>query len=144
AGHCAAAGVPGCVLPGDEGHYAGRRAAASRHAFALGPRPQRKLIARHFDPETAMSRLRIRTFIALALDAPVRRRVRELQTEFAEADADIKWTEPDNLHLTMLFLGEVDGVDLVDVCKAVRGVADGRESFSLEIAGVGCFPNVRR
>lgn len=91
-----------------------------------------------------MGRLRIRTFIALALEAPIRRRIGKLQAELSEADSDIKWTEPNNLHVTMLFLGEVDARELVDVCKAVRGIAQKREAFSLEVAGIGCFPNTRR
>src|ERR1700722_16757119 len=91
-----------------------------------------------------MGRLRIRTFIALPLDARVRRRIRALQAEFAEADAEVKWTDPDNLHVTMVFLGEVDARDLVGVCKAVRNIAENRGAFPLEIAGVGCFPNARR
>jgi RNA 2',3'-cyclic 3'-phosphodiesterase len=91
-----------------------------------------------------MGRLRIRTFIALTLAPTVRRRIRELQSDFAEADAEIKWTEPDNLHVTMLFLGEVDGLELVHVCKAVREIAKNQDAFALEVGGVGCFPNMRR
>jgi 2'-5' RNA ligase len=44
----------------------------------------------------------------------------------------------------MLFLGEVDARDLVGVCKAVRDIAAEFESFSIEIARIGSFPNARR
>jgi 2'-5' RNA ligase len=91
-----------------------------------------------------MGRLRIRTFIALPIEAPIRRRLNALQAEFGEADEAIKWVGQENLHVTLLFLGEVDDRELVNVCRAVKGVAEGFPSFPIEIGHVGGFPNLRR
>ena len=91
-----------------------------------------------------MGRLRLRTFIAVMLQDAVRRRVAALREEFAVAGPEVKWVEPENMHLTLVFLGEVDALELVGICRAVRQVASAMPPFELGAAGVGCFPNARR
>src|SRR5262245_56157041 len=91
-----------------------------------------------------MGRLKLRTFIALPLDDALRRRVVELQNDLADAGGEIKWVESENLHATLLFLGEVDALEVVDICRAVRSVAESTAHFTLGAAGVGAFPNLRR
>lgn len=91
-----------------------------------------------------MGRLRLRTFIAVPLNESVRRRVIRLRDDLAEADPAVKWVEPDNLHVTLLFLGEVDAREVVDVCRVIRGVTEATPPFAMSIGGLGCFPNIRR
>jgi 2'-5' RNA ligase len=74
----------------------------------------------------------------------MRRRIKSLQSEWAALDPDVKWVEPQNMHLTLQFLGEIDARDSVDVCRAVRSVAGRTPPFSISLAGVGGFPNLRR
>ena len=62
---------------------------------------------------------RLRTFIAVALDAAVHARVTALQETLGRSGAEVKWVEPDNVHVTLLFLGEVDDRAINDVCRAV-------------------------
>jgi 2'-5' RNA ligase len=87
---------------------------------------------------------RVRTFIALDPGPAIRDRMITLQKELARAGADVKWVEPDNLHITLLFLGEVEDRDLVSVCQAVTETAETRGAFEVSIEGAGCFPNMRR
>lgn len=87
---------------------------------------------------------RLRTFIALELPAAVRNRLVALQEELADSAEGVKWVEPDNLHVTMLFLGDVRQNDLAEICPAVNRVAQGHAPFSMKVAGVGGFPNLRR
>mgnify|MGYP000172402557 CR=1 FL=1 len=91
-----------------------------------------------------MGRLRMRTFIAVPLDDAARRRVSKLLKVMAAADPEVKWVEPENLHFTLQFLGEIDAREVVAICRAVRGVVERTAPFTLETAGVGCFPNARR
>ena len=44
-----------------------------------------------------------------------------------------------NLHVTLLFLGEVDDRDLIDVCRAVADGCAGHAAFPMAVEGVGCF-----
>ena len=84
-----------------------------------------------------------RTFVAVSLDEAVCGSVASLIRALAASQADVKWVEPHNLHLTLKFLGEVPLEEIHAVCKAVkRGVAE-LESFRLDLVGAGAFPNIR-
>jgi len=87
---------------------------------------------------------RLRTFIALDLGKPIRDRLVALQDNFAKDTSGVKWVGPDNLHVTLLFLGEVEDRDVPAVCRAVADVTQTLPLFSISVEGVGCFPNPRR
>lgn len=87
---------------------------------------------------------RIRTFIALDLGESVRERLVSLQEALARTGAEVNWVEPENLHITLLFLGEVDEREVADVCRVVAERAQKIAPFSLQIQGAGAFPNLRR
>src|SRR5260370_41886653 len=88
--------------------------------------------------------VRLRTFIGVGLENSLRDRAVALQEKLAATGAQVKWVEPDNLHVTLLFLGEVGERDLVGVCRAVTQTCSRQSPFSLSLEGVGCFPNTRR
>jgi 2'-5' RNA ligase len=56
----------------------------------------------------------------------------------------VKWVETANLHLTLLFLGEVEDRELAAICRATTAVAGKIDRFTLTLEGVGSFPNMRR
>jgi 2'-5' RNA ligase len=87
---------------------------------------------------------RLRTFVAVDLGKNLRSRCVSLQETLTRSGADIKWVEADNLHLTLLFLGEVLDRIVPDVCRTVALVAGRHEGFPLNVETVGCFPNPRR
>jgi 2'-5' RNA ligase len=85
---------------------------------------------------------RIRTFVAIDLGKKVRSRCVALQ---GAIDAPgVRWVAPETMHITLAFLGDVEDKDLNRVCKAVAAGCAGHEAFTLEIEGVGCFPNPSR
>lgn len=87
---------------------------------------------------------RIRTFIAVDLAAGVRGRLTALQEELGRSGFGVKWTRADTLHLTLLFLGEVEELEVVSICRVVRQRARKHEPFAVDVAGLGAFPNLRR
>jgi 2'-5' RNA ligase len=87
---------------------------------------------------------RVRTFIAVGLDKSVRDRVIALQEALAGTGAEVKWVEPENLHVTLLFLGEVEDRDLPAVCRVVAEGGGRQAPFTLSVEHAGCFPNPRR
>ena len=87
---------------------------------------------------------RTRTFIAVALTKPIRERIVALQDELSRGEAEVKWTEAENIHVTLLFLGEVPNEELPAICRLVSQTVQGREPFGLSVEAVGCFPNIRR
>jgi 2'-5' RNA ligase len=87
---------------------------------------------------------RLRTFIAVDPGKAIRDRCVALQEGLARAAEGVKWVEPENLHVTLLFLGEVEDRTVPALCRAVAEVCAGRGGFHMGIEGVGCFPNPRR
>ncbi|MGD0654519.1 MAG: RNA 2',3'-cyclic phosphodiesterase [Thermoguttaceae bacterium] len=86
----------------------------------------------------------VRTFIAIEIDAAVRARAAELIGVLRAAEADVKWVEPQNLHITLQFLGEVPEEQIAAVCQAVEQGAAHMPPFDLEIRWAGAFPNANR
>jgi RNA 2',3'-cyclic 3'-phosphodiesterase len=87
---------------------------------------------------------RLRTFIAVDTGKPIRDRCVALQDSLARAGTDVKWVETENLHVTLLFLGEVEDRGVPALCRAVAEVCAAHAGFRMSIEGVGCFPNPRR
>jgi 2'-5' RNA ligase len=85
----------------------------------------------------------MRVFIAIDIDEQIRAGISRLQQQLQnKADikkGDVKWVEPDNIHLTLKFLGEIKDEQSVDVCNIVKEVAGIHSSFELAVESVGCF-----
>jgi 2'-5' RNA ligase len=86
----------------------------------------------------------VRSFVALELSDEVREKLAELLKRLHQTNAAVKWVEPENLHLTLKFLGEVPEEQIQNIVEALRAVAQKFEPFSLTVRGVGGFPDLRR
>lgn len=87
---------------------------------------------------------RIRCFLAIELSDGVRDRVTRLQTEVRRTVTDVKWVEEENMHLTLLFLGEVEDKEIAQVCRLASQAMASFEPFTMTVEGFGCFPHARR
>jgi 2'-5' RNA ligase len=87
---------------------------------------------------------RLRTFIAVELQKSIRDRLIALQEKLADAGTEVKWVAPENLHVTLLFLGEVEDREVPEVCRITANCAKQHAAFDMSIEGVGCFPNSRQ
>src|SRR5687767_567832 len=85
-----------------------------------------------------------RTFIGIDIGDAIRANTTALQKELAKAGPEVKWASPESMHVTLLFLGDVDDRELHAICKAVKEVAAAEAPFALRVAGVGAFPTPRR
>jgi 2'-5' RNA ligase len=56
----------------------------------------------------------------------------------------IHWTRPETIHLTLRFLGETTAARLDSVRQGAEARARSWASFDLHVAGLGCFPDIRR
>ncbi|GBC98364.1 RNA 2',3'-cyclic phosphodiesterase [bacterium HR17] len=86
----------------------------------------------------------VRSFIALALSDEVRTVLTELLVELSRTGAPVKWVEPENLHLTLKFLGEVPEGQITEIVAALGAVARATPAFTFTVRGVGGFPDLRR
>ena len=85
----------------------------------------------------------MRCFIAIDIDEGIRAALSDLQQQLAsKADVkkgDVKWVNPEAIHLTLKFLGEIKDEQAVDVCKITKDVASRQNSFELDVESVGHF-----
>lgn len=86
----------------------------------------------------------IRTFVAVLIDNDIRRRIAEVQSRLKQLAPDVKWVAPENFHITLKFLGNVDEAVMPDIISAVEEGTQGFSSFDLGISGAGAFPNPAR
>ncbi len=76
----------------------------------------------------------IRLFVALSLPDTVRRRLEGLRGGVPGA----RWQTAEQMHLTLRFIGEVDGAAFGEIRGALARIE--AEAFSLMLQGVGHFP----
>ncbi|MFH0965655.1 MAG: RNA 2',3'-cyclic phosphodiesterase [Planctomycetota bacterium] len=82
----------------------------------------------------------LRTFVGVALPDDMRLALTGAIRRLSSADVKLRCTRPENLHVTLKFLGDTPEEEIVEVCRLVRDAAAGVEPFSAEIAGLGSFP----
>jgi 2'-5' RNA ligase len=75
-----------------------------------------------------------RLFVALDLPEAVRVRLEGLQGGVQGA----RWQTAEQMHLTLRFIGEVDGISFREICDALGRIE--AEAFDLTLEGVGHFP----
>ena len=76
----------------------------------------------------------IRLFVALGLPEAIRRRLEGVRGGVPGA----RWQSAEQMHLTLRFIGEVDGAAFGEIRDALARVEG--ETFSLALQGVGHFP----
>lgn len=86
----------------------------------------------------------MRTFIAIEIPPAVKTALAAMQTELRRAAADVAWTKPENLHLTLRFLGEIEERRLQTVKRVCDEAAATVPPFVLRLNGGGVFPNLRQ
>ncbi|MCL5103722.1 MAG: RNA 2',3'-cyclic phosphodiesterase [Armatimonadetes bacterium] len=86
----------------------------------------------------------IRTFVAVLIDEGIRRRIAEVQEQLKKFAVGVKWVAPENLHITLKFLGDVREDELPRVHAAVGDAVKGMPRFEMSFGGLGAFPNLAR
>jgi len=80
----------------------------------------------------------MRTFIAV--DVKNESILKALE-ELKNTGADIKIVSPENLHITLKFLGEIEEKKVEEIYTKISEKARGFKKFKLALKGVGVFPN---
>lgn len=86
----------------------------------------------------------MRCFIALEMPLAVKEHAAGLIKELKATGADVKWVAPENLHLTLQFLGEVEPGRQPELEAALAGACAGRPALELAIGGCGAFPGLKK
>jgi 2'-5' RNA ligase len=85
----------------------------------------------------------IRTFVCIEVPELVRNRIADLQLALRNEEVRVSWVKPENIHLTLKFLGAVPSNRIPRVVQSVSSAATSVEPFEIEVGGTGCFPSPR-
>ncbi|RMF45051.1 MAG: RNA 2',3'-cyclic phosphodiesterase [Anaerolineae bacterium] len=88
----------------------------------------------------------VRAFIAVDLAEDVRLRLSQVieRLQMNIGSPVVRWVPPENIHLTLKFLGDVSVKNLPLVKDALRQEAAGRKAFAISAGGLGAFPQPNR
>lgn len=98
-------------------------------------------------PVRALSKETMRTFIAIKIPKEIKDKLTKLENDLRNGvfrEASIKWVKPENIHLTLKFIGEIDERKLEDIKTGLKKVLREFSPFRLSFSGVGGFPNLRK
>ncbi len=87
----------------------------------------------------------IRVFVAVGISAKAREQLIDAVDRIRrEIPQGIQWANPDGMHLTLKFLGNIPLSGVEPLLSCLEPVASSHHLFSLELAGLGMFPNRRK
>ncbi len=85
---------------------------------------------------------KVRTFIAIKLTPEIISNISRVQEELKRTDAQVKWVEPDNIHLTLKFLGYITKEELEKVKLATREALKPLAPLEVRVYGLSAFPKI--
>ena len=92
--------------------------------------------------ETSSERWRL--FVAVTIPDPVRNEIIAIQRELKPVTLGVvRWTDADQLHVTLKFLGNIPIGSVAGVKQALDEACAGGCPFLLRAKGIGFFPNAR-
>lgn len=87
----------------------------------------------------------IRAFIAIELSPPIQKQLEQIVLDLQQTGSrHVKWVRPENIHLTLKFLGESRPDELDRLSAEIRPIASAARPIELKIHGLGAFPNFKR
>lgn len=85
----------------------------------------------------------MRVFLAVEIDEKLLDKISNVQKQFMECQAPVKYVETENLHCTLKFFGEIDDNKINDIIEAIDNKIKNHEPFKVSIKKSGVFPNER-
>lgn len=103
----------------------------------------------------------MRAFLAIELPPEIKTFLSKLQNKLKAATEDVhphtnwknniryqpigvgvKWVEPENIHLTLKFLGEINEEQLSRITQIMESVSQENSPYTIEISSLGAFPKI--
>ncbi|MEN6368894.1 MAG: RNA 2',3'-cyclic phosphodiesterase [Thermotogota bacterium] len=87
----------------------------------------------------------MRVFFSLPVDGALRMQIGRVAERLRrETTMPASWVRPDNYHVTLRFLGEIDPELTIPLEKAAQGAARKVAPFALRVDTLGAFPSIDR
>ncbi len=82
----------------------------------------------------------MRAFLSVHLNEALHRSIEELQRRLTPSVEGIRWTRPQNCHLTLKFFGEIEEKTAEHIHQCLLPVIADQKPFPLELGTIGQFP----
>jgi len=86
----------------------------------------------------------IRAFIAMDLDSKIKRSIQNIQEQLCQASCDINWVKPENVHLTLKFLGNIQEDKIPEIIQKLISLTGRFPPISSQLTHLGMFPDTTR
>lgn len=83
----------------------------------------------------------IRSFISINIPDELKKEAKALQEMFKKCDADVRWTRPEAMHLTLKFLGNIEEKQIEEIKIILKEIALQTPLINIKLNGAGVFPN---
>jgi 2'-5' RNA ligase len=93
-----------------------------------------------------MTETAIRSFIAIPLSSEIHKKLHQVSDTLRKNlfSVPVRWVNPDNIHLTLKFLGDVSLSNLEILQNILASEVNTYSQFEISVGELGAFPNPRR
>lgn len=74
---------------------------------------------------------------------PIQRAIRKMKTTFDQREIAAKWSQLQDLHITLVFIGERPDEDVDKIKGDVEKLVTHHKAFDLKLSGMGAFPDAQ-
>lgn len=85
----------------------------------------------------------MRCFIAIDIPADIRQSITGVIGKCNQGSKGVRWVAPENIHITLKFLGEVNEGLISAIQEGLSAICAGHDIFTITIKGAGAFPNFK-
>ncbi len=86
----------------------------------------------------------MRTFIAIEISADIKEHLSDIARHLRRSDVDASWIRPDNYHLTLKFLGEINETLIPPLTEKIDQLCEQHNAFTAHLYDLGFFPTPKR
>ncbi len=84
-----------------------------------------------------------RLFVAVQIGEDVRKNLADLQSRLRKRFANVRWVSPENIHLTLVFLGDVSPEKAPELSSALKESVERIPAFACGVGELGLFGPAR-
>ena len=87
--------------------------------------------------------MEIRSFLAFEMPVKIREIVSRALKEMKKLPLDVRWVRAENIHITVVFMGNISEDDITPIGEAVSKICNRYGPFNVTLTGSGIFGSLR-
>jgi 2'-5' RNA ligase len=85
----------------------------------------------------------LRSFLAIELPEFILNRIGEVQKDLKSSRADVRWVNPEKIHLTLKFFGDIEESEIDPIVKSIEEPVRTTSPIFIMVRGMGAFPGLK-